>query len=123
MSARSGRVKGGGGMHEIAYFEIAGPDVEKLASFYSRVFGWTPAPGPFPAYLSLAEGAGAGLPGGFRQDAPDRVLYIRVPDLQAALDAAVREGARVLIPPTRVPGVVHFALFEDPAGNRTGLVQ
>jgi predicted enzyme related to lactoylglutathione lyase len=73
--------------------------------------------------VSLAESAGAGLPGGFRQEEkPEVVLYIKVADLQAVLDAVVQAGGRVIIPPTNVPGVVHFALFEDPCGNRTGIV-
>ncbi len=111
-------------MNEIGYFEIVGPNVEQLAGFYQRVFGWTAAPGPFPPYQLLAGDAGAGLPGGFRQEPVcDRVIYIRVEDLHASLEAAVREGARILIPPLRVPDMGLFATFEDPAGNRTGLVQ
>jgi predicted enzyme related to lactoylglutathione lyase len=108
----------------IAYFEIAGPDSGVLASFYSKVFGWRTSPGPFPTYYSVAADGGAGIPGGIRQEQmSERVIYIRVSDLQQTLDVAVAAGAKVLIPPTRVPGVVHFALFEDPAGNRTGIVQ
>jgi len=111
-------------MSAIAYFEVAGPDAAGLASFYETVFGWRSAPGPFPNYFSVASDAGAGLAGGFRQETkPERVFYVKVADLQATVDDVVRAGGRVLIPPTNVPGVVHFALFEDPAGNRTGLVQ
>jgi predicted enzyme related to lactoylglutathione lyase/quinol monooxygenase YgiN len=108
----------------IGYFEFAGPDAGALAHFYERVFGWKPAPGPFPGYVSMAADAGAGLPGGFRQEGkPERVLYIRVADLDASLAKVVAAGGRVLIPPTNVPGVVHFALFEDPQGNRAGIVK
>ena len=73
--------------------------------------------------LSQTTRARGSRAGSGKNEVPERVLYIKVADLQAALDAAVREGARVLIPPTRVPGVVFFALFEDPGGNGTGLVQ
>lgn len=108
----------------IAYFEIAGPNSDALAEFYAAVFGWRITPGPFPSYHSVGEGGGAGIPGGIRQEQlPERVIYLRVPDLQATLDAAVAAGGKILVPPTLVPGVVHFALFEDPAGNRTGIIQ
>jgi len=111
-------------MNEIAYFEIAGQNAVRLADFYRTVFGWDVTPGPFPNYFSLAKDAGAALAGGFRQeDAPERVLYVKVEDLNATLAAVVQAGGRVLIPPTNVPGVVHFALFEDPSGNRTGIMQ
>lgn len=110
-------------MNTISYFEIAGSSSEKLAEFYGSVFGWKPAPGPFPGYVSLGEDGGAGLPGGFRQEERSEVMvYVKVPDLQAALDAVVQAGGKVLIPPTLVPGVVHFAVFEDPCGNRTGII-
>ena len=110
--------------HPVTYFEIAGPDVKQLAAFYAQVFGWQSRPGPFPDYLSLGSDVGTEGGGGFRQEvAPERVLYIRVPNLQETLDQVVANGGKVLIPPTQIPGVVYFALFEDPAGNRTGIVQ
>ena len=107
----------------IGYFEFAGPNASALARFYETVFGWKTAPGPFPNYVSVSADAGAGLAGGFRQEEkPERVIYIRVADLDAAVAKVVAAGGKVLIPPTHVPGVVHFALFEDPQGNRTGLI-
>ena len=110
-------------MNTISYFEFAGSSSERLAAFYEAVFGWTPSPGPFPGYLSLGESSGAGLPGGFREEEkPEVVLYIEVANLEAALEAVVAAGGRILIPPTLVPGVTHFALFEDPCGNKTGLL-
>jgi predicted enzyme related to lactoylglutathione lyase len=109
---------------QISYFEFSAPDAAALARFYEVVFGWKTAPGPFPNYISVGADGGAGLSGGFRQeDKPERVLYVKVPDLDAAIAKVVAAGGRVLIPPTNVPGVVHFALFEDPQGNRTGLVK
>jgi hypothetical protein len=106
----------------IAYFEIAGPDASGLADFYRAVFGWEIKPGPFPAYFNI-EAEGAGMRGGIRQEAAaERVLYVKVPDLQAALDEAVKRGGKVVIPPTVIPNVVSFALFDDPAGNRMGII-
>jgi hypothetical protein len=117
-------IVGRGTADPISYFELAGPDAAGLARFYEQAFGWKATPGPFPNYLSLTAEAGAGIAGGFRQEEkPERVFYIKVADLDAAVAKVVAAGGRVLIPPTNVPGVVHFALFEDPQGNRTGLVK
>ena len=109
--------------NSIAYFEIAGPDAAKLSGFYANVFGWRTAPHKFPNYFSVGPNDGAGLAGGFRQETQaERVFYIQVEDLQVTLDRIVAAGGKVLIPPTNVAGVIHFALFEDPQGNRTGLI-
>jgi predicted enzyme related to lactoylglutathione lyase len=108
----------------VVHFEIAGPDAARLADFHGKLFGWSISPGLFPGYQSIGPIGAGGLRGGIRQETfTERVFYVKVPDLQAALDRAVELGGRVLVPPKLVPGVVHFAMFEDPAGNRTGLVQ
>jgi predicted enzyme related to lactoylglutathione lyase len=51
------------------------------------------------------------------------VLYVQVPDLQAALDRIAAAGGQTVHPPTEVPGIITFALFKDPAGNLLGLVK
>ena len=107
----------------ISYFEFAGPNAAALAKFYEQVFGWKATAGPFPNYHSLAANAGAGIAGGFRQEEKaERVLYIKVENLEAAVAKVVAAGGKVLISPTHVPNVIDFALFEDPQGNRTGVV-
>jgi predicted enzyme related to lactoylglutathione lyase len=110
----------------VVFFEITGPDGAVLQSFYSEVFGWAVESRPFPSYAYMSTDQAGVQAGGIREEPqapPERVLYIRVPDLQAALDRVVAQGGSVLIPPTEVPGIVPFALFKDPAGNATGLVK
>jgi len=110
----------------VVFFEITGPDGTALQSFYSEVFGWAVESRPFPGYAYISTDQPGVQAGGLREEPqapPERVLYIRVPDLQAALDRVLAHGGTVLIPPTDVPGIVTFALFKDPAGNTTGLVK
>jgi predicted enzyme related to lactoylglutathione lyase len=108
----------------VVHFEIAGPDPVRLAAFYGRLFGWSITPGTFGNYYNIAPAVPGGLPGGIRQETfTERVFYVKVPDLHAAVKRAEDLGGRVVIPPKLVPGVVHFAMIEDPAGNRAGLVQ
>jgi PhnB protein len=108
----------------IAHFEVTGPDAARLAGFYGSLFGWSLHAGPFPNYHSIDPAGPGGPTGGIRQEAfAERVLYVKVDDLEASVKRAVELGGRVVIPPTLIPSVVHFALIEDPAGNRTGLVQ
>jgi predicted enzyme related to lactoylglutathione lyase len=108
----------------IAFFEIVGPDGPALQRFYADAFGWTVDATKVPGYGYLNTGEPNALPGGIRQETvapPERVLYIRVPDMPAALEKVKAAGGSVVLPPTRLPWV-HFALFRDPAGNLTGLL-
>jgi hypothetical protein len=102
----------------IVYFEIAGPDGASLREFYSAVFGWNIDGGS-----AISAASTGGLRGGIREDPADKVLYIGVPDVTAALEGIEAAGGKTVVPRTVVPGVVTFALFTDPAGNLLGLAE
>jgi len=102
----------------VVYFELAGPDAAQLKSFYSSVFGWS-----IDATSTIAPTSTGGLRGGIRQDPTEKVLYLGVPDIDAALKQIDAAGGKTIVPRTVVPGVVTFALFSDPAGNRMGLAE
>jgi predicted enzyme related to lactoylglutathione lyase len=99
----------------IVFFDIAGPDAAKLRTFYASAFGWS-----IDAGNAIKTGA---LDGTLRQDPPEKILYVGVPDIDAALKSIVAAGGTVDTPRTVIPNVVTFALFKDPAGNRMGLVE
>ena len=50
-------------------------------------------------------------------------VYIEVDDPQTYLDKAVKAGAKMLMPVSRITEDTTIALFSDPAGNITGLLQ
>ena len=73
----------------VAFFEIVGQAGPALPQFYSTAFGWTVDATRVPGYGYLDTGAPGAIAGGLRQETtapPERVLYIRVPDLVAALE-------------------------------------
>ncbi len=102
----------------LVYFEVAGPDGPRLKDFYTTVFGWN-----IDANSTIAAASTGGLRGGIRQDPPEKIFYIGVPDVTAALKQIEAAGGHMVTPRTVVPGVVTFALFTDPAGNRLGLAE
>ncbi len=112
----------------IVHFEIIGKDALKLQKFYADLFDWQIAPptGPEMGFYGMVDGASSGIAGGIGQ-APDgqtRVsIYVRVPSLQATLDRAVSAGGRITLPPHQIPGGPRIALFADPDGNVTGLLE
>ncbi|HLK24274.1 MAG TPA: VOC family protein [Caulobacteraceae bacterium] len=108
----------------IVFFDIAGPDLAHQAAFYRAVFGWeigadgrtqAPVQSPLPGLLRVEPPE--------QGPATERLLYIGVADINATLAKIVAEGGSVVFPRYEVPGVVILALFTDPAGNRTGLVE
>jgi predicted enzyme related to lactoylglutathione lyase len=102
----------------IVFFDIAGPDAERLKSFYANVFGWA-----IDAMQAIDGKSTGGLPGTLRQDPAEKILYLGTQDIDATLKDIVAAGGSVDMPRTVIPGVVTLALFKDPAGNRMGLVE
>jgi len=108
----------------IVFFDIAGTDIASQAAFYKAVFDWDAAPDG-----RLTVPVASPLPGNLRLEAAnqgpvaERVLYIGVPDINAALETIKAHGGSVVFGRMAVPGVVIVALFKDPAGNRMGLVE
>jgi predicted enzyme related to lactoylglutathione lyase len=99
----------------IVFFDIAGPDAGALKTFYAKNFGWS---------IDGANGiTAANLKGTLRQDPPETLIYLGVPNVDAALAAIVASGGSVALPKMTVPHVATFAIFKDPAGNRMGLVE
>lgn len=102
----------------IVYFEVAGPDGDKLREFYTSVFGWN-----IDEADRIEASSTGGLRGGIRRDPAEKVFYLAVPDIAESLKQIEAAGGQVVVPRTVVPGIVTFALFLDPAGNRLGLAE
>ena len=102
----------------IVFFDIAGPDVARQAGFYKAVFGWDiAADGRFT--VPIASPLSATL----RADVADKVVYVGVDDVTAALAKVTANGGSIIQPRFEVKGVVVLGLFKDPAGNSMGLVE
>ena len=103
------------------HFDIAGPELAPLASFYGRLFGWDVTPrGPGYAMVATPEGS----PNGAIVETPEASLTfgVVVPDLDAALRLAAEQGGTVVLPKTD-NGWVKKAQIADPAGNTLTLIQ
>ena len=107
----------------VVHWEIAGRDLDGLAAFYRELFEWDAA--GFDAdyrLVDLGEGIGGGLMR-CREGMPSYVaIYVAVDDLEATLARATSLGATSIVPPTAIPGVGAFAMFQDPEGNVIGLM-
>jgi predicted enzyme related to lactoylglutathione lyase len=108
----------------IVFFDIAGTDLKSQADFYQTVFGWSASPSggltapvisPLPGQLRIEAGGHGPV--------AERMIYLGVPDVNAALERIKAHGGAVVFGRMVVPGVVILALFTDPAGNRMGVVE
>ena len=50
-------------------------------------------------------------------------FYVAVEDLVATLERVQGLGGTTVVPPTPIPGVGAFAMFEDPEGHMLGIIK
>lgn len=110
----------------VVHWEIIGKDGPKLQRFYGQLFGWK-VNADNPMGYGLVDRKDAGGVGGGIGASPDGkqqvTFYVGVNDLEAYLTKVKQLGGKTVVPPTEIPGMVTFALFADPDGNRVGLVK
>ena len=102
----------------IVFFDIAGPNIEKLHDFYSTVFGWK-----MDEKYQFTVEAISPIHAALRRDPQEKRIYIGVTDVAESLSMIETNGGVVDTPRFEVPGVVVLGLFKDPAGNEMGLVE
>lgn len=113
--------------NHIVHWELMGPDGDKLAAFYSELFGWKAQATPgFDNYnMVSADDAGiGGAVGSGNEHMPSyQTVYVEVDSIDEHLGKAAANGATTVMERTVVPGMVAFGLFKDPAGNLVGVVE
>jgi predicted enzyme related to lactoylglutathione lyase len=106
-------------------FQILSKTPEETAQFYARLFGWSVNSDNPMGYRRIDTGSLEGIQGGIwpaPPQAPNFVqLFIGVENLQGAVERAQQLGARVLIPPTKLPEGDEMAVLHDPQGMSFGL--
>lgn len=108
----------------VVHFDINGPDLDGLMTFYSELFGWKLQPFPELDYALVDTDSGEGaLRGGLGSTgATGTIVYVQVPDIDAHLERAKAAVATVMMERTESPQVT-LAIFQDPQGNIVGLVE
>lgn len=111
----------------VVHFEIGSNDAGRLERFYTELFDWKVDAQNFGGYHLVETEDDTGIGGGImqtREGAPPYLtIYVEVEDLDATLARAEALGGRPVVPPTPIPGVGAFAMFQDPDGNVIGLIR
>lgn len=119
----------------VVHFEIIGNDPVRLRSYYGDLFGWefhiddaveaVSQPGNYGFVDGSTTGDGTGINGGVAggEGYERRVLlYVGVPDVEAALQKAETLGGTRQMGPERAPGGdVVVGHFTDPEGHLIGV--
>ncbi len=113
----------------IVHFEIPATDVERLAEFYRRVFGWEIEKGPMPdmEYWLISTGPqGESVGGGMYRkmrptDQPRN--FVMVDAIDEAIRAFTDAGGTEAVGKMEVPGMGWSYIGADPEGNLIGLFQ
>jgi len=111
-------------VNAIVHIELSAKDPKAAGEFYSDLFGWTVKFFEGSDYLTFEAQPGPG--GGFNviddeHKAGEIIPYLQVDDIEGMLAKISAHGGRALKGKTEIPGEGHYALFEDPSGNRVGL--
>ena len=121
--------------HTIVHFEIPADDVQRLRSFYSKLFGWKieKTLGPVE-YWSIetvpvdnkGEPIRRGVNGGMmkRQNPQHKpVNYILVGSVDEYSKKIETLGGKVIVPKMEVHGIGWWALALDPEGNQFAILE
>jgi len=109
--------------------ELPSKDPTASVQFYSQVGGFTSSKmdmGGMGTYHLLESGGQrrAGIMAQQMPEAPHAWLpYVQVASADQTADKAKRLGATIVVPPTQIPNVGRFAIFVDPQGAGTGILQ
>lgn len=120
--------------HTIVHFEIPANDVEKLKTFYEKVFGWkiVAAEGPVEYWvihtvptdengMLQRPGVNGGM---YKSQVPGKPInYISVESISAFLERIVKLGGKITQPKQEIPEVGWIAAAEDPEGNQFALLE
>ncbi|MBX7183134.1 MAG: VOC family protein [Bacteroidia bacterium] len=125
-------------MNPVVHFEIPYHHAERIARFYTTVFGWKltklgPESGNYILATTAESDAKPGFPAGsinggffpFKPDWPMQYpsIVIGVENIEACIAAIQANGGQVLGNPMNIPGFGIYVSFVDTEGNRNSLIQ
>ncbi len=106
-----------------SWLELMTTDAAAASKFYSELFGWTFETMPMPDGDYHVAAVGDEKIAGIMAHPPEAAgtppnwgNYITVDDVDSFADKVASLGGTVVVPPTDVPGVGRFTMFQDPQG-------
>jgi hypothetical protein len=126
-------------LNPVVHFEMPYEDSERLATFYTRAFGWKMqklgeemGDHVLAGTTETDENQMVKIPGTIngcffprKPNWPARYpsVVIAVDDLQEAMKHVADAGGTILGEPMEIPGIGQYVAFTDTEGNRVGMLQ
>lgn len=111
----------------VAQWQILAKNPEQLTRFYCDLFGWSINTDNALNYRVVNTNSEKGINGGIWPAPPEGqamvTLYVEVDDVATYVATAQRLGAKVVIPPQKLPDGDEMAVIIDPEGIPLGLVK
>jgi predicted enzyme related to lactoylglutathione lyase len=110
----------------ITHTDLASTDPAATRDWCAKVLGWTfkpsfPIPGGDYHLFAYSDTGGGGIRPTNPPETPGSSPFVHVADATSAFEAALREGAEEIQPPTRVMEGVTVAIVRAPGGVTIGL--
>lgn len=126
-------------MNPVVHFEMPADDRNRMADFYTRVFGWKAEifGEDMGNYVTVATTEtdengrpkapgtinGGFFPRGINEGAQHPSVVIAVDDIHTAIDRIKSSGGRIISGPITIPQVGQYASFYDTEENRVSILQ
>ena len=124
-------------MNPVVHFEMPAEDRNRMAKFYTGVFGWQTQMfgeemGNYVTVSTTDTGADGrpktpgAINGGFfpkTKDNPGTSVVIGVDDINAHAKKVAAAGGKVMGEPVMIPGIGWYVSFVDTEGNRLSMLQ
>lgn len=109
------------------WFELASGDSKAAERFYGAVLGWTWADSGTPGMSYMLASAGKVQVAGMMAAEPGQpqawTVYTAVDSGDETAKLAESLGAKVIVPPSDIPGTGRFSILVDPQGAAFGILQ
>lgn len=106
-----------------SWFENMASDRDRAVEYYSKLFGWVPAPQEMEGYTYTSFKLNGEFVAGMMQITPDMGefpshwgVYFTVRDVDATAELAKELGAQIMIAPRDIPNTGRFAGIVSPQG-------
>lgn len=115
----------------LCWNELVTKDVAAATKFYVGLFGWKTEEWPMGEFNYTVLKNGDQMVGGLMPKLPSMpaempsvwTAYFAVSDCDASAKRAEKLGAKVITPPTDIPNVGRFAVFDDPQGTGFAIIK